>query len=377
MPTNAGARQCAATEKGLRLSGETWVLRMRARRLRNALLMVSCVLSSGCGHRSGSDQVSIEFTRVPPAAPGGPDKLDIIEGRVAGGRPGQQIVLYAKSGTWWVQPLADEPYTRIRPEATWTNSTHVGTDYAALLVEPGYRPAATTDTLPAPGGGVLAVAVAKGSAASVSKMLSFSGYEWRIREAPSARGGRNEYDASNAWTDSRGALHLRISKVSDDWRCAEITLTRSFGYGTYSFVVRDTSQLEAATMFSVFTWDYAGTDQNQREMDFEVMGWGDTASENAQYVVQPLYLPENTSRFRLPSGAFTHSFRWEAGRVSFRTVRGTGANNKSIVAEHAFTSGVPSHGVETVRINLYVVHGAKRPQQNEAEVVVEKFEYLP
>jgi hypothetical protein len=351
---------------------------MRVRRLRHGLLLVLCVLSSSCGHRPRNAPVSIEFTRVPPAAEGGSDKLDIIEGRVIGGRPGQQIVLYAKSGAWWVQPIVDEPYTRIRPEATWTNSTHVGTDYAAVLVEPGYRPEATTNMLPAPGGGVLAVAVAKGSAASVSKMLSFSGYEWRIREAPSSRGGISNYDASNAWTDSRGALHLRISKVSDDWKCAEITLTRSFGYGTYSFVVRDTSQLEPATVFSIFTWDYAGTDQNQREMDFEVTRFGDVTSKNAQYVVQPFYLPENTSRFMLPSGAFTYSFRWEPGRIAFRTVRGAEANTKArVVAEHAFTSGVPSHGAETVRINLYVSHGSKRPQQNGAEVVVEKFEYLP
>jgi hypothetical protein len=351
---------------------------MRVRRLRNVLLSLSCSLSSGCGHRPSSAQVSIEFTRVPPAAEGGPDKLDIIEGRVVGGGPGQQIVLYAKNGAWWVQPLVDEPYTKIRPEATWTNSTHVGTDYAALLVEPGYRPAATTDMLPTPGGAVLAVAVAKGSAASVSKTLSFSGYEWRIRETPSSRGGNSDYDPGNAWTDSRGALHLRISKVADDWKCAEITLARSFGYGTYSFVVRDMSQLEPATVFSIFTWDYAGTDQNQREMDIEVTRWGDADGRNAQYVVQPFYLPENTSRFTLPSGVLTHSFRWEPGQVSFATVRGSEAGNKTrLVAEHAFTSGVPSHGVEAVRMNLYVSHGAKKPQQNGAEVVVEKFEYFP
>jgi len=299
---------------------------------------------------------------------------------VIGARPGQQIVLYAKSGAWWVQPLANEAFTKLNPDSTWTNSTHVGTEYAALLVGPGYRPLKMMSESPALGGGVLAVAIAKGGSlgAPVTKTLFFSGYEWRIRDAPSDRGGKNSYDPSNAWTDSGGALHLRIAKVSGQWTCAEVALTRSFGYGTYSFVVRDSSHLEPMVVFSMFTWDYAGTDRNHREMDIEVSRWGDPTSKNAQYVVQPFYIPENASRFTAPLGVLTHSFRWEPGRVSFRTVRGSGNGGKAhTVAEHVFTSGVPSAGIETARINLYIFRDAKQLPQNEAEVVIEKFVYLP
>jgi hypothetical protein len=345
-----------------------------------ALLLFFCILLSGCRLRQGVPGPSIEFTRVPPAAEGGPDKLDIIEGRVIGTRSGEQIVLYARNGTWWVQPLANEAFTRINPDSTWTNSIHVGTEYAALLVESGYRPPATANQLPMRGGGVLAVAIAKGVSpgSSVSKTLLFSGYEWRIRDAPSDRGGWNIYDPSNAWTDSEGALHLRITKVSGQWTCAEVTLTRSFGYGTYSFVVRDTSHLESAVVFSMFTWDYAGMDPNHREMDIEVSRWADPTSKNAQYLVKPFYIPENVSRFAVPSGILTHSFRWEPGRVSFRTVRGSESGSEARpIAEHVFTSGVPSPAVESVRMNLYIFRSANEPLQNENEVVIEKFEYLP
>jgi hypothetical protein len=128
----------------------------------------------------------------------------------------------------------------------------------------------------------------------------------------------------------------------------------------------------------MFTWDYAGTTENYREMDIEVSQWGDPTSKNAQYVVQPFYIPANAARFTAPSGVLTHSFRWEAGRISFRTVRGSETGSKSRpVAEHVFTSGVPSPGIESVRMNLYVFRGAKVPLQNGAEVVIEKFEYLP
>ena len=347
---------------------------------KRALLLYFCILLSGCRSRQGVLGPSIEFTRIPPAAEGGSDSLDIVEGRVVGAHPGEQIVLYARSGAWWLQPLVSEAFTQIQPDSKWINSTHLGTEYAALLVEPGYRPPATMSVLPTEGGGVAAVASVKGAelGSAVSKTLRFSGYEWRIRNAPSDRGGMNFYDPSNAWTDSDGALHLRIAKVAGEWTCAEVTLTRSFGYGTYSFVVRDTSHLEPAVVFSMFTWDYAGMDPNHREMDIEVSRWGDPTSKDAQYVVKPFYVPENASRFAVPSGILIHSFRWEPGRVSFRTVRGSESGSQARpIAEHVFTSGVPSPGVESVRMNLYIFHGAKEPLQNENEVVIEKFEYLP
>jgi hypothetical protein len=257
----------------------------------------------------------------------------------------------------------------------------LGTEYAALLVEPGYRPAATIGVLPSPGGGVVAVSSVKGmeGGSQVSKTLNFSGYEWRIRNAPSSRGGvMNEYDPANAWTDAGGALHLRVTKASGKWVCAEVSLTRTLGYGTYSFVVRDTSHLDPAAVFGMFTWDYAGEDPNHREMSMEMTRWGDPDSKNAQYVVEPFYVPTNVARFEAPPGVLTHSFRWQAGRVAFRTVRGVQKDSGApVVSEDVFDSGVPVPGVETIRMNLYAFHGGKNQLQNEAEVVIEKFQYLP
>ena len=149
-------------------------------------------------------------------------------------------------------------------------------------------------------------------------------------------------------------------------------------YGTYSFVVRDTSNLEPAAVLAMFTWDYSGAEENNREMDVEISRWADPASKNTQYVVQPFYVPANVARFNSPAGVLTHSFRWEPGRLSFRTVRANAnAPRPEVVSEHVFTSGVPVPGVETVRMAFYVYGKTGQPLQNGAEVVVEKFEYLP
>jgi hypothetical protein len=61
-----------------------------------------------------------------------------------------------------VQPFADQPFTTIQPDSTWKSATHLGTEYAALLVEPGFRPPPILDALPTVGGDVAAVAIAKG-----------------------------------------------------------------------------------------------------------------------------------------------------------------------------------------------------------------------
>ena len=355
---------------------------MRHRAARAAAAALACVplVAIACAPDPPAAQApAVELTRVPVAAEGGSDRMAPIAGRAPGARPGQRIILYARSGPWWVQPLAAQPFTEIRPDGTFESTTHLGTEYAALLVAPDYRPPARADELPGATGGVAAVAVAKGGPPQQSrpvKTVAFAGYEWRVRDVPSERGGwTNRYEPENAWTDADGALHLRIAPGGSGWTCAEVILTRSLGYGTYTFVVRDISGLPPPVVMGLFTWDDAAGDERFREMDIEASRWGDAANANLQYVVQPYYVPANVIRFRAPAGVLTHTLRWELGRASFRTVRGSGPSGRGLVAEHVFTSSVPSPGNEAVRMNLYVF--GRPPAVPPTEVVVESFEYAP
>jgi hypothetical protein len=341
-------------------------------------------LSAGCGMGGpGAVAPSIEFTTVPAAAEGGPDKLAPIMGRVNGARPGQKIVLYAKSGVgvWWVQPLTVQPFTEIAADSTWKNTVHLGVEYAAVLVNEGFRPPATAGALPKPGGAVVAVAEVKGTGEFVRRprrIITFSGYEWEVRQEPSDRGGANEYSADNAWVDAEGRLHLKLTQRDGRWTSAEVILARTLGYGTYQFQVRDTSVLDPAAALGMLTWDDQGAEQNHRELDIEISQWGDSSVPNAQYVVQPYYVPANVVRFAAPAGRVTHSIRWEPGRAVFRSDRGASPGaGKGDIAEHEFLAGVPSPGSERVRINLYYFRYAPSPPNGEVEVVIEKFQYLP
>ncbi len=236
-------------------------------------------------------------------------------------------------------------------------------------------------SLPGEGNGVAAVAVVKGraGAAAATAGIHFSGYDWTVRAAGSDHGGEpNAYDPANAWIDEKGYLHLRMAQRDGRWSCAEVSLNRSLGYGTYKFVVQDSAHLRPSAVLGMFTWDDVRSADFRNELDIELSRWDDPKGKNAQYVVQPFYVPENFTRFTAPAGVLTHMFRWEPNSVSFKTISGssTGPGEK-IISEHVFTSGIPTPANETVHIDLYDFHHSESSVRQPAEVVIEKFQYLP
>src|SRR5262249_37080007 len=99
-----------------------------------AVLGAAWLATAGGRPAAGGTDASIAISLVPQAAEGGIEKVAKIAGRVSGARRGQKIVLFAKSGIWWVQPFIVKPFTEINADATWSGTTHLGTEYAALLV---------------------------------------------------------------------------------------------------------------------------------------------------------------------------------------------------------------------------------------------------
>jgi hypothetical protein len=352
-------------------------LHMRARLVGLAtIVLVWTPGTTACTTRTTSSPPSIAFTQVPDAAEGGEQRVAPIAGRVTGARPNQRIVLFAKSGPWWVQPLVAKPFTEIAADGTWRNETHFGLEYAALLVDNTYQPPPTIESLPAVGGPIVAVVTQKGGGSytpSPTQVLKFSGYEWEVRKSPSDRGGANDYDPRNAWVDDNGLLHLLLTQRDGRWTSAEIKLTRSLGYGTYTFVVRDTSRLDPSAALGFLTWDQLGPAQNHRELDVEVSRWGNPDNKDVQFVVQPHYVAANVYRFKQPAGRLTHSFRWEPDHALFQTLDPKG----HLIARREFTSGVPVPGSESVYMNLLYFRGSPKPPAGPVEAVVEKFVYLP
>jgi hypothetical protein len=319
---------------------------------------------------------------VPQSDRGDLNREDVIEGTVSGSHPGQNMVVYSRTGgLWWLQPRLNSPFTPILPDGVWRNEVHLATDYAALLVDSTYHPAAVLTELPKVGHGIECVAATRGPERSSSFFVDFSGLQWRVRKASSNRGGtRNPYDPRNVYVDPSGALHLQIVNRNNQWTCSEVNVTRSLGYGTYVFTVEVTSNLDPAAFLNIFTGDHSSTQGNHGEFDINISRRGDVNErENAQFTVQPAFLPLNMSQFKAPAGKLRHTFIWEEGRVTMLTEQLTGKERR-LVAKHVFTDEIPRPVDESVRMTLFAYSDPNRklpPMQHSAEVVVDHFEFLP
>lgn len=345
------------------------------------LACLLCLILGGC---RPSGPPSIQFTQVPLAGPGGPIRLVTISGIARGVRSNQHIVLFSKADNWWVQPYTERPFTSIARDGTWSTSIHMGSDYAALLVDEGYHPAPRMDILPAVGGEVEAVAILPGRPnpdippPPPPTFLSFSGYEWTVFGWSNERlGSHHEYSAKNVSLDGNGYLHLRIIGSPKNWTCSQLGLTRSLGYGTYEFTVENSSKLEPAAVLSMYTWAEQ-PEQNHREMNINLTHWGDPANKGAEFVVQPYFLAKNVYRFNETPGTATYSFRWEPDGVTFQALPGRSeSRQRSPIASHSFNVGVPSPGHENIFMNFCEFSYSDFALKHDAETVIERFQYLP
>ena len=154
-------------------------------------------------------------------------------------------------------------------------------------------------------------------------------------------------------------------------------LTRALGYGTYVFMVRDTSQLDPAAAFGMLTWDDQGAEQNHRELDIEFSQWGDPGIANAQYV-RPAVLRAGERRAIhgaagtldafVPVGAGTRVVQDRPGcRRRRRRARRASTSSRPACRRQG-----PNGPHEPVFLPLLAA-----PPQKDVEVVIERFQYLP
>src|SRR6266446_10871309 len=119
-----------------------------------SVLLMYFVLT-GCHSSSRNPAPTVAFSKVAAANQESPYKTDIterdyktdiIDGRVTWARPGQRIVLYAKTdGRWGLCRQSGQPFSNIETDGRWRASVHLGLHYAVLLVDPTYNPPEQTE----------------------------------------------------------------------------------------------------------------------------------------------------------------------------------------------------------------------------------------
>jgi len=216
------------------------------------------------------------------------------------------------------------------------------------------------------------------------KTLQWSGYEWIVKNGARKTGpGPNYFAGENAWVDRDGRLHLRITKHKNTWRCAEVTLSETLGYGTYRFWLEGRpDRMDLNGVLGLFTYDESSPEQHHREIDIEFAKWGNPGGHNAQYVVQPYSEPGNLHSFpmKLNGNCSTHTFKWTPGSIRFMSLHGHYTDLPSPlewfkIQDWEYTGDVPDSRGEKVGINLWLMDG-KAPAEG-MEIIVDRFEFEP
>ena len=345
------------------------------------LLSVLLLPMAGC-----TRPPAIKFSQVPPASAGGIGTTGIIQGQVSGSHHGQHLFLYTLAdGRWWVQPLASEPRTAIQLDGSWSAQIHLGTEYAALLSKEEALPPISLDVLPTAGRDVETVALVKASGGSIDapeeanegSVLRFSGFDWKVRTLPGDYGAKtNAYSADNVTVDQSGALHLRLTRGDHGWTCAEMHTVRSLGFGEYFLTMKDVSQLEPAAMFSAFTYFERSTDGDHRELAFHLTRRGVMTNSNAEFRVQPSFVPTNFYHFEVPSGPLRLSLNWHPEKAEFSVTREQ-VETKQPIASWLFKTGVPKQDDTHLYVNFCNYGYAPSPPTRNAEVVVKSVQFFP
>ena len=130
---------------------------MEMLKLQISLVVIVALSLISSAIAENTTEPTIEFTIVPVAG-AGPDSRGNIAGIVSGVKEPTKyrVVIYAHTDWWDVQPLTSNPFSGINSNGKWSNWTHLGHRYAAILVRPSFKPDPRTQALPSVGGDVIA-----------------------------------------------------------------------------------------------------------------------------------------------------------------------------------------------------------------------------
>jgi hypothetical protein len=99
---------------------------------------------------------AITLVGVPPKGAGANTWGQIV-GKTARINPdNHRVVLYACTDQCYVQPWANQPFTKLANDGSFQSGTHLGYTYAALLVDASFVPSSTLPVLPEVGGSIAA-----------------------------------------------------------------------------------------------------------------------------------------------------------------------------------------------------------------------------
>lgn len=229
----------------------------------------------------------------------------------------------------------------------------------------------------------LVVALSLSVESVAAKTLTFAGEQWIVKNGVAAP-GPNNWSEDNAWVDSLGQLHLKISYLNGSWYSAEVYQSTNKGFGNYEWrVSSQLDQLDENVVLGLF--HYKGPD-GQNEIDIEMAKWGDSSAPLGNFTVYPASstLSLNTHTFAVsPTGLDTvQRYSWRNNAVCFQMYNDNGADEPAANDKIASWKFAPKNYKKAIpqatmplHINLWLRKGLAPVNGQEAEVIIKSFSF--
>jgi hypothetical protein len=175
------------------------------------------------------------------------------------------------------------------------------------------------------------------------KTLQFAGHAWTVR--PNGVGGPrvNTWCEDNAFVDSSGDLHLKLTNNNGVWCAAEVISTDSMGFGTYQWQLKSrVDNLDRNVVFGLFNYPPSSVaPDGTNEIDIEFTRWGIPGANQLNYTIFPAVagLSETTQNYSFAmNGAYSsHRFIWKRQSIRFQSTNGHYDTNASPIADWTYT----------------------------------------
>ena len=209
--------------------------------------------------------------------------------------------------------------------------------------------------------------------AAETKTIDFSGYTWTVKSGFNGPGPNNWDDSSSSvFLDDTNQLHMKVSKIADQWYSSEVYLPSSLGYGTYEWETPSrVDKIDTNLVLGLLMYQ-----DDTHEIDIEFSQWAVQSEENIlNYTVQPYTTTGNTQSYPLvlTEGTSTHKIEWTKDYILFSSWQ-----NGQKIGERNYTGAdnfVP--GEEKVHMNFWMIKGTTPFTDTDQEIVIKSFKFTP
>lgn len=217
--------------------------------------------------------------------------------------------------------------------------------------------------------------------------LVWAGHVWTVTTG--AMAGHNLGNAGDVFVDARGFLHLSITKIDGQWRCAELFTNDKLGFGTYQWQVTGRiDQLDANVVLGLFPYGPTagiGTD-GTNEIDIEYSRWGHPAGTNGDWAVYPAAgstVGELAYSFALTGASTTSRFTWTRAGIGFSLMGGFQRIGTTVQPIESWNYAPANPGVTLphralpIGMNLWLFDGRAPSDGRSVSVIIHGFTMVP